>query len=90
MKTNCLTLRSVSQFWIFGHFNFPTPHSDILRGPTLHSAILRRVMFFVNIFSETILNCLSGTKMGSIHKKYKKSGDKVLRPKDCRLSQTTK
>ena len=31
------TLRSVRQFWIFGHFNFPTLRSVILRGVGLRA-----------------------------------------------------
>ena len=75
-----LTQRSVRQFWIFGHFNFPNLRSVIFtaQSPTPRSITLHGVTFFTNIFakrnilSKTILDRLSGTQMGSIHKKMQK------------------
>ena len=68
IKTNVLTLRSVSQYWIFGHFNFPTPRSIILRGVTFFCEYLCKN----EPFSDSILDCLSGTQMGLIHEKIQK------------------
>ena len=51
---------------------------DSARSPTWQSIILRGVPFFFwisprkRIFSETIVDCLSGTQIGSIHEKKMK------------------
>ena len=80
------TWRSVIQFWIFGHFHFPTRRSLILPGVGLgavwycavseseqyHNApshVFCEYLSENKFFSETILDCLSGTQMGLIHEK---------------------
>ena len=67
------TSRSVRQFRVLVHFNFPTRRSVILRGVTFFalSQIFSEYLHESEFFRETILDCLSGTQMGSIHEEKK-------------------
>ena len=58
------TPRSVRQFWIFGHFNF-------VQYNTARSHVFREHLCENEFFSETVLDCLSGTQVGSIHEETK-------------------
>ena len=65
--------QTILDFWTFLFLD--SAQCDTARSLTLRSITLRGVTFLANIFainkffSETILDCLSGTQMGSIHDK---------------------